>query len=72
MQINEIKLCRVKNKEHEERLLEVAKWLDDNKFSCTFSIINEIAYFDIDKEEAGWDANKAVQEVISALASNLS
>ena len=71
----EVKLCRVKNKQHEEKLLEVAKWLDDNKFSCSFSIINEIAYFDIESD-SNWDQdrfeNSATQEVLSALADNLS
>lgn len=67
-----IKLCRVKNKDHEEKLIEVAKWLDDNKFSCSFSIIDGIAYFDIDKAEAGWDINKTTQEVLIALSDNLS
>jgi hypothetical protein len=71
----EIKLCRVKNREHEDKLLEVAKWLDDNKFSCTFSILNEIAYFDIESD-SHWDQDGfvegATKEVLSALADNLS
>jgi len=68
----EIKLCSVKSEKHYEKLLEVAKWLDDNEFSCTLSIIDGIAYFDIEKEEVGWDVNKATQEVLSVLADNLS
>ena len=70
---SEIKICEVKNKEHEDKLLEVAKWLDDTTFSCTFSIIDGIAHFDIDAADPDfWDQDRfekfSSQEVLSALA----
>jgi len=71
----EIKLCLVKSEKHYEKLLEIAKYIDDNNFSCTLSIINEIAYFDIesdsyqDLDEFEKDAS---QEILSILADNLS
>jgi len=68
-----IKICEVKDKQHEEKLLEVAKWLDDTVFSCTFSIIDGIAHFDIDAADPDfWDQDRfeefSSQEVLSALA----
>jgi hypothetical protein len=67
---HEVKLCKVKSKEHEESLSEIAKWLDDNKFSCTLSIINEIAYLDIDSDSY-WFVEHVTQEVLTALADRI-
>jgi hypothetical protein len=71
---HEVKLCKVKSKEHEESLSEIAKWLDDNKFSCTLSIINEIAYLDIESD-SHWSQDgfieSVTQEVLTALADRI-
>lgn len=40
-------LGRVKDDAHMQRLAEVASWLDQNKFSCTFSVRGELGCFDI-------------------------
>ena len=40
-------LGRVTSPAHQQRLLDVAHWLDQNKFSCTFSVIEGVGLFDI-------------------------
>lgn len=40
-------LGRVQDEAHMERLAEVAARLDQNKFSCTFSVRENLACFDI-------------------------
>ena len=37
----------VRNPEHEQKLIELAVWLDQNKFSTTLSIINGRAQIDV-------------------------
>lgn len=43
----EIILGKIENSQHEQRLLEVAHWLDQNKFSCTMVIVDGLAHYDI-------------------------
>ena len=37
----------VRNPEHEKQLVELAHWLDQNKFCCTFSVVEGRANFDV-------------------------
>ena len=69
-------LGRIQNELHEKRLLDVAHWLDQNKFSCTMSIVNGLARFDITPKH-GWRNYNAFERyaaelVIVALANKLS
>lgn len=69
-------LGRIKNELHEKRLLDVAHWLEQNKFSCTMSIVNGLARFDITSKH-GWQNDDAfgmyaAELVIAALANKLS
>ena len=43
----QITLGKIQNSQHEQRLLEVAYWLDQNKFSCTMAIVDGLVYYDI-------------------------
>jgi hypothetical protein len=40
-------LGRVKNEKHRDKLSEIAYWLDQNKFACTFSVVEGVGRFDI-------------------------
>jgi hypothetical protein len=46
-----ILLGRVRNDAQLDRLKEVGYWLDQNKFSCTLSVIDGVAMFDIEPHE---------------------
>jgi hypothetical protein len=46
-----ILLGRVRNNAQLDRLTEVGYWLDQNKFSCTLSVVDGVAMFDIDPPE---------------------
>lgn len=37
----------VRSPEHNQRLCAIAHWLDQNKFSCTYSQVAERAMFDV-------------------------
>jgi hypothetical protein len=58
----------LRGEKHMERLSEVAAWLDQNKFSCTFSVVDNRAMMDIDApESSGWtkdDFEKYVMEIV--------
>lgn len=41
-------LGRIRNSAHDAELQEVARWLDANKFSCTYSVIDGGAIFDVE------------------------
>lgn len=47
-------LGKAENPKHIEILEELAYWLDQNKFSCTFSIVERFAMFDVEP----WPENK--------------
>lgn len=51
-------LGRPYNEEHQQKLAEVAAWLEHNKFSCTLSIREGIAFFEIEP----WDKNDWPEE----------
>jgi hypothetical protein len=40
-------LGQVRDAAHDEELQEIARWLDHNKFSCTYSIVDGRALFDV-------------------------
>lgn len=40
-------LGRVRDSDHEQQLLAIAHWLEQNKFSCTLSVIEGRANFDV-------------------------
>lgn len=71
-----ILLGRVQNPQHEQRLLDVAHWLDQNKFSCTMSIVNGLAQYDITSNQDWHNDEKfteyALELVIAALSRKLS
>lgn len=47
-------LGKAENPKHIEALEDLACWLDQNKFSCTFSIRERFAIFDVEP----WPENK--------------
>ena len=49
-------LGRVRDAAHDEELLEIARWLDQNKFSCTYSIVEGRAMFDVEPHDEDKDA----------------
>ena len=71
-----ILLGQIRNPQHEQRLLDVAHWLDQNKFSCTMSIVNNLARYDI-TSDPDWSSNEkfieyALEMAIYALSRKLS
>lgn len=46
-----ILLGRVRSEAQLDRLTEVGYWLDQNKFSCTLSVVDGVAMFDIEPHE---------------------
>ena len=76
-----ILLGRVRSDAQLERFKEVGYWLDQNKFSCTLSVVNGEAMFDICphasmKDYANWTYDKyrlyVAELVIHALCVELS
>lgn len=51
-------LGRPHSEEHLQKLAEVAGWLEQNKFSCTFSMREGVAFFEIEP----WDKNDWPEE----------
>lgn len=72
-------LGSVKNEKHLNRLSEIGYWLNQNKFSCTFSVVEGIGRFDIcpnDPEEyKDWTIEEfrlyAAELVIAAFSKGL-
>lgn len=44
-------LCRVHNETQFQKLAEIAANLDQKYFSCTFSVVNHLAVFDVNPHE---------------------
>ena len=68
-------LGRVTGPQHEVRLLTVAQYLDINKFSCAFSMIDGMAMFDVTPPEE-WPPDSdfriyAAEHIIHALGKSL-
>lgn len=68
---------RVKDQDHENKLIEVAHWLEKNKFSCLFTIIDGLAYFTVDPDKpSDWESENefkfhAAEIIITALSKKL-
>jgi hypothetical protein len=75
-----VRLCPVVSEKHFETLSRVAAELDQTVFSCTFSVIDGVGYFDITDEstredrppETAMRTRKIYLAVIEALARSLS
>jgi hypothetical protein len=50
-------LGTVRDEAHNAELVEIARWLDENKFSCTYSVVEGRALFDVaphDEDKDEW------------------
>lgn len=49
-------LGQIRGAAHDEELQEIARWLDQNKFSCTYSIVEGRAMFNVEPHDEDKDA----------------